>query len=172
MRQARVPAGGVVFVALGILTLVGLRGLPWFADSGAVGPAAFPGVCGILIGLLGLVQIGSALIAGRAQPASPAPAPDGDDGSVGDVSTEGEGKSEATALQAVIAWVAVLAAAILLPRIGLLITVPLLSLFLLTVVGKKRIHIAAIYSVALTVVVYLVFVMALKVPLPIPPGRV
>ncbi|HLS15091.1 MAG TPA: tripartite tricarboxylate transporter TctB family protein [Beutenbergiaceae bacterium] len=179
----RYALGGPACLALGIVVLVSTSDLAWLTESGVVGPGAVPGVCGVLLTVLGLVQIGQHFLerrrtlavpatAGAAEAtevpgAQPAPGIAGQDRQeLAETSGDEEPAVPGNTRLVVLAWAGVLGAALALSYLGTLLTVGLLTFYLVKIVSRKRWLTAAIYTASMVVAVYLLFDQMLNIPLP------
>lgn len=176
--------GGAVVLAIGIVAILAASVNPWFSSSGVVGAAVVPGVCGIFLSILGIVQIvQNARVKTAETPVSspergvaPGPleeapvSPDLDSAiSIGDGATTDGPPVSGNVRKALLAWVGVLAAALLMPYTGLLPIIGVLTLYFLLFVSRKSWWLSAIYTVCLVVAVQVIFVIALGIPLPTSP---
>jgi len=139
---------GLLLSGLGVLTVVGAARLP--SPPVGAGPALFPTVVGALLAIVG------AAIAVTSWRKAPVRA-DPDD--------EAWYRRAGTAVPVVSVLLAVPAFVLLAPRLGFLLTMPLVQSALMIAFGVRWIRAIAI-SVATTVVLYVVFVRLFRVPLP------
>lgn len=176
--------GGILLTALGIIVLTTSNDYVWLTESGVVGPAVLPGACGALLILFGGIQICQSVLARRAaqraERASAVPVAQSVPPGPQDVpgfadamsSEEGTDKTEASAAgssrRAWLAWAGVAISVLLVPYVGLIPAIGLLSLYLLKVVSQKSWLSALLYAVCLAVGLHVVFVTALGIPLPMP----
>jgi hypothetical protein len=181
-----------LLTALGLYAFVVALGYGLFLEEFRVGPGLVPAVVGGLIALVGGWQLvatlrgqrtshdkGLAEIVSAAADAPPGGAsseaglpggtlPSGEqagEGPAGDIDIFGR-TAAMRGRQLVIVFVALTVAVLLVPLLGFLFSFFLLSLFISAVVERRSWISSAIVSFAAVAVIYLVFVVFLRVPLP------
>lgn len=176
--------GGILLTALGTIVLTTSKDYVWFTKSGVVGPAVLPGACGALLILFGVAQIAQWALARRAASRAEqvTSAPVGHTVADGTAQTPGFAEAMSTeegtddtgasagggSRHAWLAWAGVAVSVLLIPLVGLIPAIGLVALYLLNVVSRKSWLIASLYAVGLAVGLYLLFVVALGIPLPMP----
>ncbi|TDC27968.1 hypothetical protein E1265_00010 [Streptomyces sp. 8K308] len=160
-REVRAP----VVVAYSVLAAVGAA---FFAlsfeyhwsnpEDGAVGPGALPRVAGLALLVLGLVLVGQELRTGTALEGDGLVIDDGDH-------TPEERRRIRRKLLAVVATMVVTAFAI--PLLGLLPALTLMTLFLAVVVERQPLPRSLLVAGATYAMAHLIFVVVLRVPLPL-----
>lgn len=140
--------GGVVAVAAGIALLVGTSHLPSFIDD-TPGPGFFPRGLAIIWIVLGVLLTVTSLLR-RVEPSRETP--------------DAEQPGSLTRVVAVVAGLA--GGAFLIGVIGLVLSIAVMTLYFAYVVERTRPVAAVVFAAALSIGIYLVFEMALDVPLP------
>lgn len=156
-RRSVLLAYGVV-TALGVAFFAGSFAYDWAGDDGSVGSAAMPRVAGFLLFLAGLVLVRQELRGGSTREA---------DGLV--VEDEQHTPEEAGKVRRKLITVVVtmVVAAALIPVIGLLPSLTSMTLFLTAVVERRPMLRSIIVTAATFAVAYLIFVVLLRIPLPL-----
>ena len=135
-----------VLAAFGIYVISVARKLPYASDSGP-GPGFFP----IWLGI-GMVLFAAALVFSSFN------APAGE--------ATGEAKSWQLFLRPLAGWVALMVTIALLGKIGFVLSFIVLTIFLIVVLDRRPVLLAAGVGVGLAVIFHLIFVVALDVSLP------
>jgi putative tricarboxylic transport membrane protein len=144
IRDAEAISGGVL-AALGIYIVIEARAWP-YAGSFGPGPGFFPVWYGVAMTVLSLVLIGQRLVTARAAASEP-------------VDWRGLGRGLST-------WLAFVAAIVLLKPLGFMLSFALLTLFIVAVVFRRSIAVAAATAVCAAGALQLTFSVILGVRLP------
>ncbi|WP_435110432.1 tripartite tricarboxylate transporter TctB family protein [Nocardiopsis synnemataformans] len=148
-----------VFAGLGLLFLLGSLGYPWTnPEDGTVGPGALPRTAGLLLLVTGLALLwqemrGGTLLEG--------------DGHVEEETEHTAEEKRATTRKLLVVSAGLVVTAALIPFLGMLPALALLTLFLTVWVERLRWPVAVTASAGVLVVCYLLFVVLLRVPLPL-----
>ena len=155
----RLLAEAAFLAVLAVGVLLDSRSYPASLAEGAPGPAFFPR-------LLATLLIGCAVwLAVRAKPWSPPPEPPPDvRRSRGNVFS-GSGAGRGARLWLAVAWIA--AFLLVWPRLGTVVSVPLLVVGLMWLTGERSRVVLVSVPLAFAGFIYLVFMVALGVPLPV-----
>ncbi|WP_432573337.1 tripartite tricarboxylate transporter TctB family protein [Kineococcus sp. SYSU DK005] len=166
----RAPRGQVVATAvtgaLGAAFFTLSFAYPWQLEDGSVGPAALPRTASALLVLVCLARLGLQLRGSVPEPAAP-----------GEQEPAGDGEGAAPAAEEVeevpharrkllLVGATVLATALLVPYLGLLLALGLMTLFLAAVVERQPLLRSLLVAGGTLAVSYLVFVVLLGIPLP------
>ena len=141
LRNSDVIAGAVL-AALGAYILIESREWGYFGDDGP-GPAFFPAMYGIAMLVLSLALIVTAARKGEAQ----------------EFDWRAIGK-------AVTVWIAFALSVALMPWLGFLVSFALLAFFMIAVIFRQPPALAGLVAVCTSAGFYVVFPLALGVPLP------
>ena len=141
LRNSDVIAGAVL-AALGAYILIESREWGYFGDDGP-GPAFFPAMYGIAMLVLSLALIVTAVRKGEAQ----------------EFDWRAIGK-------AVTVWVAFALSVALMPWLGFLVSFALLAFFMIAFIFRQPLGMAGLVAVCTSAGFYLLFPLALSVPLP------
>ena len=150
-------------VAYGLLAVVGAvalvmaLGYGLVGEDDRVGPGLLPAVAGALVLLISLGKL-----VGAVRTARSAPTPDADPGD----GAEDASAARARTVQLALVFGALTAAVLLVPLLGLLVAFFGLSLFISAVVERRPWLPSALIAAAAVAVVYAVFGLFLRVPLP------
>ncbi|MPZ79734.1 MAG: hypothetical protein GEV28_04780 [Actinophytocola sp.] len=162
MRSRADLAPGIVLLAFGIWVIVESRNISYtnLIGNDPLTPATVPTALGVLLSVLSIGLIVRSLVW---RPTT--------------VSTEdssdpvAEAVPRGRAAQVVLAIVVCVGYAVLLPRLGFVITTPLLVAALIAVaVGRERPVVTALIAIMLPAACYLLFIEALGLDLPVWPG--
>ncbi|MFE1168348.1 tripartite tricarboxylate transporter TctB family protein [Nocardiopsis sp. NPDC058789] len=153
-----VLAAHAALSVLGALFLLGSFAYPFTAEDGTVGPGALPRVAGLALAVIGVVLLYREARTGTVLR--------------GDGHVEEDSGHSAEELRAIRRKLAVVSAALvctgaLIPFLGILPALAVLTLFLTIGVERLRWPVALTASVGVLVVCYLLFVVLLRVPLPL-----
>ncbi|HET6294726.1 MAG TPA: tripartite tricarboxylate transporter TctB family protein [Kribbella sp.] len=163
MRSRADLTPGIVLLAFGILVIVESQNISYtnLIGNDPLTPATAPTALGVLLSVLSIGLIVRSL-ARRQAPVSTVDAGEVDD-------TEPVPRWRAA--QVGIAIVACVGYAVLLPRLGFVITTPLLVAALIAVaVGRERPVVTTLIAILLPAACYLLFIAALGLDLPVWPG--
>ncbi|GHB48516.1 hypothetical protein GCM10010377_44300 [Streptomyces viridiviolaceus] len=158
--RARRPvlAAHCVLAAFGGLFFAGSFAYPWTnPEDGTIGAGALPRVAGLLLLLIGLGLVWQELRAGSVLEG---------DGHVEESVGQSDGERRATRRKLVVVTAAMVVTALLIPVLGMLPALAVMTLFLTAVVERMRWPAALATSVGVLVVSYLLFIVVLRVPLP------
>lgn len=163
MRSRADLAPGIVLLAFGIWVLVESRNISYtnLIGNDPLTPATVPTALGVLLSVLSIGLILRSLVR-RPVPVSTADTGDAD-------GTEPVPRRRAAPVG--IAIVVCVGYAVLLPRLGFVITTPLLVAALIAVaVGRERPVVTTLIAILLPAGCYLLFIAALGLDLPVWPG--
>ncbi len=148
----------VVLIVIGAAFFLGSFAYDWAGDDGTIGSAVLPRTAGLLLVLVGVALVVQEVRSGAAR----------DDEVVGVVVPDGEAPDPArTRRKLVVVLAAMLTTALLIPITGLLPTLSLLTLFLCAVVERQPLPRSVGVAAAVGVLGHLLFVVLLRVPLPL-----
>jgi hypothetical protein len=147
----------VVLVAVGVTFFLGSFAYDWSGDDGTIGTAVLPRTAGLLLVLVGIALVVQELRSGAER----------DDEPVGVVEAAEQPDPVRTRRKLVVVLAAMLAAALLIPITGLLPTLSLLTLFLCAAVERQPLLRSVLVAAGVGVVGHLLFVVLLRVPLPL-----
>ncbi|MEE2040656.1 tripartite tricarboxylate transporter TctB family protein [Nocardiopsis sp. CT-R113] len=154
-----VLATHAVLAGIGGLFFLGSFSYPWTTvEDGTVGPGALPRVAGLALLLIGLAMLHRELRAGTVLEG---------DGHVEEESERTDGERRAVHRKLIVVSAALVVTATLIPFLGMLPTLAALTLFLTIGVERLRWPVALGASLGVLVVCYLLFVVLLRVPLPL-----
>lgn len=154
-----VLAAHAALSALGALFFLGSFAYPWTtAEDGTVGPGALPRVAGLALAVIGAVLLYRERRTGTVLQG---------DGHVEDDSERSAEEHRAIRRKLVVVSAALVCTGALIPFLGMLPALAVLTLFLTIGVERLRWPVALTASVGVLVVCYLLFVVLLRVPLPL-----
>jgi putative tricarboxylic transport membrane protein len=171
MRGRADLAPGIVLLAFGIWVIVESRNISYtnLIGNDPLTPATVPTALGVLLSVLSIGLIVRSLV--RPTRVSTVDTVDTEDtGDTGDADST-EPVPRWRAAQVGIAIVVCVGYAVLLPRLGFVITTPLLVAALIAVaVGRERPIVTTLIAILLPAGCYLLFIAALELDLPVWPG--
>jgi hypothetical protein len=169
MRSRADLAPGIVLLAFGIFVIVESRNISYtnLIGNDPLTPATAPTALGVLLSVLSIGLIVRSLVR------RPAPVSTMDTANTGDTG-DADGTEPVPrwrAAQVGIAIAVCVGYAVLLPRLGFVITTPLLVAALIAVaVGRERPVVTTLIAILLPAACYLLFIAALGLDLPVWPG--
>lgn len=144
--------------ALGALFFAGSFAYPWTSpEDGTLGAGALPRTAGLLLTLFGVLLIRQELRTGSVLEG---------DGHVEEGAAVTAEEAHGIRAKLIVVVVTMVVAALLVPFLGLLPALALMTLFLTAVVERRPLGQAVLVSGLVLAVSYLLFVVVLRVPLP------
>ncbi len=154
-----VLAAHAVLCAVGTLFFLGSFAYPWTSVAdGTIGPGALPRVAGLALAVIGAVMLYQEARTGTLLEG---------DGHVEEGSEHSAEEKRAIHRKLVTVSAAIICAGVLIPFLGLLPALALMTLYLTIRVERLRPPVALTASIGVLVVCYLLFVVLLRVPLPL-----
>lgn len=161
--QAQTGPRRAVVIAYGALTAIGAAffalsfNYPWSSSDGSIGAATLPRTASALLILLGLLLVRQELRGGSIREG---------DGLVAEDAAHTPEEVRALRRKLITVFAAMVVTALLVPFLGLLLALAVLTLFLTAVVEKQPLVRSLLVAAGTFVVAYLIFVVLLQVPLP------
>lgn len=158
MRQ-RAPdlIGAGILVALGAVFAIGaLSGLEVIDERGRIGPGFMPFATGLLLALFGAMVGGGALLRREAEA----------DGNAGEAEGSEDSEEEGSRYTVAVVFGLTLAAILLTPVLGFLVSFGLLVFAIIRFVEGGSLLLGLGLGVGATVITWVVFVLFLQIPLP------
>ncbi|MBR8744278.1 tripartite tricarboxylate transporter TctB family protein [Nocardiopsis sp. MG754419] len=154
-----VLAAHAVLCAVGTVFFLGSFAYPWTTvEDGTVGPGALPRVAGLALALIGALMLLREMRTGTILEG---------DGHVEEDSEHAAEEQRTVRRKLIVVSITIVCAGALIPFLGMLPTLALLTLFLTLRVERLRPPVALAASFGVLVVCYLLFVVLLRVPLPL-----
>ncbi|GAB2820779.1 tripartite tricarboxylate transporter TctB family protein [Streptomyces daliensis] len=153
-----VVAAYAVLAAVGAAFFAGSFQYPWSnPEDGTIGPGLLPRVAGLLLLVLGLLLVRQELRGGTVLEG---------DGHVTEEAEHSEEEARRVRVKLVVVVATMVVTALLIPFLGLLPALTLMTLFLTSVVERQPLGRSVLVSAATFAVAYLLFIVVLRVPLP------
>lgn len=154
-----VLAAHAALCAIGTFFFLGSFAYPWTSvEDGTIGPGALPRVAGLALALIGAVMLYQETRTGTLLEG---------DGHVEEESEHTAEEQRAIRRKLLVVSAAIIGAGVLIPFLGILPALALMTLYLTIRVERLRLPVAITASVGVLVVCYLLFVVLLRVPLPL-----